>query len=345
MVKVNRFYRTHSYGQYSIVSTVTPLVTLPRAKTNYFPAHGEYWEAFPLLEDAREAARKAGYDLANYDLDIVRFNAPFQQSFGLGTRGVWMASSDAWATIHEIGHNLLLHHANRWDGPLNGAGTNVEYGDEFDIMGLPLDYELAGFNFLNKRTLGWLNDSHVLPVTRSGVFRVYAHDGLTNVLSGPYALRIRKDDERDYWIEKRQRLWLTYEHMYESGLLAYWDAWSNSVGSAQLLDPFGTKESMPIGAPLHDPVADVKIIPVEQSEDLSHMDVAVIFGMSKINLLGEWLHFSGEPGRTYSFQFSADLRSWTEFAQRSSDSGDVIAKVERHQPRAFYRVVAVPDRM
>ena len=343
MGEVNEFYRTQSYGKFKLVSTVTPLLMLPLAKTNYFPESDWYWDAYMLLDNAREAARKAGYDPADYDLDAVRFNAPFQRSFGLiGESGLWMTSSDAWITSHEIGHNLGLQHANRWSGPLNGPGANVEYGDQFDIMGLPTDYQLVGFHFLNKRALGWLSDVNVTRPSSSGVFRLYAHDGITNVLARPYALRVRKDDERDYWIEKRQAFWLIFD---QSGLLAYWDAWSGSLAGTQIIDPLGTKETLPIGAPLDDPVVGVKILPIEQSPDLSYVDVAIIFGISKINLLGDWLHFSGDPDRSYSFQFSSELRTWTEFARKSSASGELIAKIERDQPRAFYRVVAAPERM
>jgi hypothetical protein len=344
--EVNSFYRTHSYGQFRLVSTVTPLLMLPSSKTNYLPVNSEYFEAFPLLEDAREAARKAGYNPADYDLDAVRFNAPFDRSFGLiGASGMWMASSDPGITMHEIGHNLGLDHANRWIGPLNGPGTNFEYGDEFDVMGLAMEYHLAGFHFLHKRALGWLGDSNVLRVSSSGIYRVHAHDGITNAAARAYALRIPKDAERDYWLEKRQSFWLVRDHMYRSGLLAYWNVWPGSFGRTQLIDVPGTNQSLPIGTPLDDPAAGVKIIPVEQAEDFSFMDVAVIFGTSRINLLGDWLHFSGEPDRTYSFQFSTDLRTWAEFAQQSSVSGELITRVRREQPRAFYRVVVIPDRM
>jgi hypothetical protein len=348
MTEVSDFYRRHSYGQFWIAGTVTPLLTLPSPKANYFPIDEDgqqTWLAAIILADAREAARQAGYDPADYDLDMVRFNSPFIQSFAnLGSRGAWMVSSHPATTIHEIGHNLGLHHANQWSGPLNGPGTNVEYGDDFDIMGNPSDWQLAGFHFMNKLALGWLGDSNSVRVSSSGVFRVQAHDTDTGP-TGTYALRVRKDDERDYWIEKRQDFGDIFDHMLRSGLLTYWDSWSGSAGGTQIIDLLGTNESLPIGHPLVDPAAGVKVIPVEQASDMSYMDVAVILGQSKINLLGDWLQFTGEPGRTYSFQFSTDLRTWIEFARRSSASGEVFARVDRQNPRAFYRVVAAPDLM
>lgn len=348
MTEVSAFYRRHSYGQFWIAGTVTPLVTLPSPRASYFPTdeNGQQtWLAPLILADAREAARQAGYDPADYDLDMVRFNSPFIQSFAnLGSRGAWLVSSHPATTIHEIGHNLGLHHANLWSGALNGPGTNVEYGDDFDIMGNPSDWQLAGFHFMNKLALGWLGDSNCVRITSSGVFRVHAQD--TDVApAGTCALRVRKDDERDYWIEKRRGFGDIFDHMLQSGVLTYWDSWSGSAGGTQIIDLLGTNESLPIGRPLADPVAGVKVVPVEQASDLSYMDVAVIFGPSKINLVGDWLQFTGEARRTYSFQSSPDLRAWTEFARRSNASGEVFARIERHNPRAFYRVVASPDLM
>jgi hypothetical protein len=345
MREVSAFYRRHSCGQLSIVGTATPLLRLPAAKGSYFPVGEDgkqTWLAGAILADAREAARQAGYDPADYDLDMVRFNSPFIQSFAnLGARGAWMVSSHPATTIHEIGHNLGLHHANQWSGPLNGAGTNVEYGDDFDIMGNPSEYQIAGFHFINKLKLGWLSELNSVRAGSSGVYRIHAHDLVTNYSARAYALRIRKDEERDYWIEKRQGFGEVFDHMLKSGVLAYWDEWPGSAGRTQILDLLGTNESLPIGTPLIDAEAGLKVIPVEQSADLSYMDVAVIFGISKINLLGDWLHFSGEPNQTYSFQSSTDLRAWTDFARRSSATGELLAKVDRNNPRVFYRVVPV----
>jgi hypothetical protein len=63
---VNDFYTEGSYDLTSLSPTVTPLMTLPETK-------GWYSTAGPgaLLTAARAAARKAGYETANYDLDIV----------------------------------------------------------------------------------------------------------------------------------------------------------------------------------------------------------------------------------------------------------------------------------
>ncbi len=348
MREVRDFYQQHSYGQFSIAGTVTPLLVLPRPKAAYFPVGEDgkqTWLANLILGDAREVAQQAGYDPADYDLDMVRFNSPFLQSFAnIGARGAWMVSSHPATTIHEIGHNLGLQHANRWVGPVDGDGSNIEYGDTYDVMGNASYYEIAGFHFIHKRALGWLNDSNSVRVASGGVFRVYAHDVPTKVAARTYALRIRKDDDRDYWIEKRQGYGEIFDNMRESGVLPYWDDWPGSAGRTQMIDERGTNESLPIGEALADSEAGVKIIPVEQAADRSYMDVAVVVGSSTINLLGDWLHLSGEPGRAYSIQFSTDLRSWTDLARRSSETGEAFVKVDRSNPRAFYRAVADPER-
>ncbi|MGC3957673.1 MAG: hypothetical protein QM813_06905 [Verrucomicrobiota bacterium] len=66
MVAVNAFYTENSYNQTWLDTTVTPLLTLPQIKASYATAGPG-----ALLSDARAIARKAAYDTANYDRDIV----------------------------------------------------------------------------------------------------------------------------------------------------------------------------------------------------------------------------------------------------------------------------------
>jgi hypothetical protein len=64
-----------------------------------------------------------------------------------------------------------------------------------------------------KRRLDWLTDQNVQTVTTSGTYRIFAYD-VVNAPTGIHALKIRKDNAKDYWIEFRQlfrrfRLWQT----------------------------------------------------------------------------------------------------------------------------------------
>lgn len=343
MEGVGSWFRQHSHGQFSTRTTVTPLLQLPFNKSEYFPTNemGEVtWYATVILEDARRAAKSAGYDPADYDFHLLRFNAPILQSFAwIGSRGAWLVTSHPATTIHEMGHNLGLSHANRWQGEVDGPGFNVEYGDNFDIMGNPPFFDEAGFHTIHKTALGWLPPARSRRVTRSGVYRVYAHDIATLDPSRIYALRIRKDDERDYWIEKRSRLDI-YQHIERSGLLAFWDDWSGSNGGTQQVGlEESPGESIPLRTALEDHSAGVRIIPVEHAADRSWMDVAVLFGNSRLNILGGVLHYSTERGRACGFQVSTDLRTWTDLQRTSSPTGQLFLPIGSNSPRLFYRVV------
>jgi hypothetical protein len=344
--EVTAFYRTNSFGQFWTAGTVTPLIQLPKAKATYFSTNelGEMtWSAFQMLADAREVARAAGFDYENYDFDVLRFDGPmWRSSANIGSRGAWLLTSNVATTIHEIGHNLGLHHANMWTGPLNGYGWNTEYGDEYDIMGNPLYFRQAGMHAIHKITLGWLKGSNVMEVKASGVYRLYAHDRAQIETSRKYLLRVRKDEERDYWLEKRGNFDV-YEHMEKSGLLAYWDSWAESNHGTHLLDPTTDEgESLRIGTALRDEATGVRIIPLAQAEDYSYVDVAVIFGKSRLNMLPGMLHVMGEAGVNYEVQVSSDLRAWSALAQVAEE--DIFVLLSAGTPRAFYRVIPEPER-
>ncbi len=139
MLGVNAFYAEGSYKLTSLAATVTPLLTLPETKAWYSTAG-----VGALLDDAREAARLAGYDTDNYDLDITCFTSVPGESYShwsglavVGGKGLWLQGKQGGASVgvtaHELGHNYGLMHANFWDLSANayttsiGLGTNVEY--------------------------------------------------------------------------------------------------------------------------------------------------------------------------------------------------------------------------
>lgn len=342
MQEVSHFFRTHSYGKCWMKSTVTPLLTFPSLKSAYFSTNSAglvTWDPQRMLTDALDVARAAGFSPGDYDLHLLRFNAPFYQSWGyIGTSGAWLVTSDVPTTAHEIGHNLGLNHANSWSGPLNGPGANKEYDDLYDIMGYPYRFDLAGFHTINKTALGWLDESHTMRVTNSGVYRLYAHDTNQPVAHRTYALRIKKDDERDYWIEKRQRFDFSDE-MKSSGVLAYWDSWSESNYGTQLLDPSPAEGwGLPIHDLLSDRVAGLRVIPLRQAEDRSYIEVAVFLGNAPLTILPGLIHFAGLPNQNYNLQSSTDLRSWTNVKQFSAPDGEFVLPVSANTKGLFYRV-------
>ncbi len=147
-----------------------------------------------IARDAREAARKAGYDLARYDGFIYlhgRNACPFA---GLGTGNeVWLnGTADGELVVHEIGHTFTLPHANRWECS-GGSCTSIEYGDPYSTMG----NGSGGYNAWELHQLGWL--PNVTRVARPGRYRIEA---LERVSDQPQALVVTTA-RSEYWLELR----------------------------------------------------------------------------------------------------------------------------------------------
>lgn len=243
MVQVNQFYVENSFGTLGMIPTVTPLLMLPKSKD----AYGHLGRA-GLRSDAWEAARLVGLDCRDYDLDMVLFGklpgagfSAWNGQANIGMPGVWLQGTpSASVAIHELGHNLGLFHANSWvatGDSIIGPGGNLEYGNPFDTMGTA-GAGIYQFNVAIKSELNWLAPEYVQAVTESGVFRLHAFDVPQLVNGRVYALRIRKDQNRNYWAEFRQKI--TGNPWLQNGILLNWDVWDNhavnSSGGTELLD-------------------------------------------------------------------------------------------------------------
>lgn len=203
--EVSPFFLNNSYGKTHLDVTVTPVLRLPQ--TQAFYAQGVNYQN--MMADARAAAAAAGFPSNNFNLDILAFS--YAPAFGfnaralVGTRGVWLNGVFGMGvTAHELGHNYGLWHSNLWrtsDGSVIGPGTSVEYGDPFDQMGTT-GGAIYHFNAQYKRALDWLTDQSVQTVAADGIYRVFAQD--SPVPGGIRALRIRKNAEKEYWVDYRE---------------------------------------------------------------------------------------------------------------------------------------------
>lgn len=233
---VNEFYFKNSYGKTSIRAAVTPVVRMPQPQSAYPQGNLN-----ALINDARNAARAAGFETNHYDLDMVAFSQSALLGFSgispIANKGALINGNFTFKVLtHELGHAYGLLHANLWrttDGTIIGNGANVEYGDDFDMMGRGAT-QATHFNANYKRSLDWLTETNIQTVTSSGVYRLFAHDTIAPMPQGVRALKIKKDAEKDYWIEFRQQLTNLPNLMDGAGLR--WDYPFDIRRQTQILD-------------------------------------------------------------------------------------------------------------
>lgn len=262
MDEVDAFYKEASYNKTALITTVTPVLTLPHPKLHYsFAGPGA------LLQDAITEVTKLGYNAGNYHQLILQFTTvPGYEWGGLGGGGVaWLQGAGVGLTVHELGHCYGLGHANFWEtrrpvlptqpqlpydidslvghDSIIGVGDDIVYGDIYDVMGSgggeasytnqALTAFAGHFNPIGKSQLGWLTDAYITKVVADGTNRIYAHDTPALVSGRQYALRVTKDAQREYWVSARGKMnnrWLT------NGVELHWGPWQQAQGYSQLLD-------------------------------------------------------------------------------------------------------------
>ncbi len=154
---VNDYYQEASYGQTWLSGDVLGYYSLPMNDT---------CSTSEIAHLANQAATENGVDLGVYERMLYIFPQSSHCSWsGKGTVGgtpskTWINGSLSLRTVgHELGHNLGLHHAKKWEcgaDVLSGDCYGVEYGDNLDIMG---SKGISGhFNAFNKDLLGWFNN-------------------------------------------------------------------------------------------------------------------------------------------------------------------------------------------
>ncbi|OYV06296.1 MAG: hypothetical protein CFE26_07060, partial [Verrucomicrobiales bacterium VVV1] len=241
-----------SYGRCYFTYAVTPLIVLPYPESWYVQYQADGASADSILRGhAITLARAAGYDNLAYNNEVIRWNGSvgsYGGSAGVGGRNINLKTNSVGTLLHELGHNLGLWHANYWQtSPPSsiGPGSNGEYGNTFDLLGN--SGSMGQFTASFKNAISWLPTETHWTVNSPGVYRIHQFDSTIQDPSRRYALRIRKDTERDYWAEFRQLH--TTNTGFMNGLMLTWDRWgqggiggsggnpgNGSNGGAHLLD-------------------------------------------------------------------------------------------------------------
>ena len=275
------FLEEVSRGKTSLTGVVTRVLRMPR--TGYHYAMTPIGSS-ELLDDARAAARAAGYRVPTFDRVIVAFSNitppeenhfPYAALGSIAGRFIWLNAYFGPAVVeHELGHTYGLNHANGWvtsDGSVTGPGTSQEYMDRFDTMGYSAPIRGSDhrkhFNPWFQRLLGWLDKTEVQIVTETSTHRVYAFDQAG--VSGIQALRVPKDAERSYWISYRTKF-DDDPNMSNGAYIVMGYPLNGPTRPSDLLDMTPTDSAdgidvaLQVGQTLHDPVAGVSFTTVRK---------------------------------------------------------------------------------
>ncbi|WP_237702477.1 hypothetical protein [Opitutus terrae] len=217
--EVKPFIERNSFGQTTIVSTVSPKIyRISRSAQDYvYSDPGFFWPntAAELFDEAKSLA-KDDYALGDYSRIIVSYSSQLSRLFpnakwnlnGLASapgEAMWIGSFDFETVAHELCHTFGARHSDFWRGTATDPvayGEIEEYGDPTDLMGhvSGRDHDLAPWH---KYLCGWLPDEAIHTVVASGTYRVYRFDSPDADLTRPLALRVNRDNLRYYWIGLR----------------------------------------------------------------------------------------------------------------------------------------------
>jgi hypothetical protein len=278
---VKNYYSAASFGKVALTGTVTPTIRLPRTQANY-QSNQDY---VGLMSDAYAAAKLAGFDQATYDFPIVGFVGTFSGGWAgrgyVGSKGTWLNGYfDLRVTGHELGHNFGLRHANYWAAnglTIIGPGTNVEYGNVFDMMGSS-GGTVSHFNAWYKRVFDWVPSSEVAVVSTSGTYRISALE--QPITSGLHGLKVRRDAQKDYWVEFRNAFSNTY---LQNGASINW-GYAFAGTASHLLDMTPgdndrNNSALVIGRTFSDSLVGIHLTPVGKAGSTPEaLDVVVNLG-------------------------------------------------------------------
>jgi hypothetical protein len=301
--QLDEYFKENSYGRLSFQGAVTPVLLLPRSEAWYKTDYTTTGSNGPIMTDAKEAARAAGYPPEDYHHFVILYSGGPGSFGGLGSvngSNTWLKSTAIGTFRHEIGHNIGVWHSNFWNtGGTStiGPGANAEYGHHNDVMGS--SGSGGHFNASMKEQLQWITPETYHTAAQSGVYRIFQFDQVNQDPARRFAIKVAKDADRDYWIEFRQKL--TTNPWYTNGASINWSPWggggggnnSTNAGSnngTQLLDmtpgsPDDKNDSpLVIGRTFSDPSADLHITPIGKGATTPEsLDVVVHVGTAAGN--------------------------------------------------------------
>lgn len=307
--------RAMSYGKTWIIAGVSEnLYRMPQTSAYY--VNGGASLNSELLRDARNTFRNLrsggdaainigpvsnntngdGSGLGTYDIVGVLFDSMGMISGGVTYAGLagggdlWMQGSISDGVFtHEFGHNYGIGHSSFWqtsDGSVFGTGTNIEYGDDYDIMG-DGDLPKGHFHAQAKAKLNWLTSSEWSDATAGGsaTYRVHRIDSqfTTGTPRGVRITRSAVSGNEEY-------LWLNYRPLYvgipffEKGAYMVWQRPGQTrswlVDTTPATSGVKSDAPIPLGSTFADASSNAFITPLALggSGDNAWLDVRVNFG-------------------------------------------------------------------
>ena len=191
----------------------------------------------------------------------------------------WIASMTQHVVGHELGHTFGVWHANFYDCDseiLKDTGcSSLEYGDNFDIMGLNVGH----MNAYHKEKLGFFDAANIVEVSSSGSYTIQP---IENNTTAPQILKIKRDSSKFDYIEYRQPIGVDSPFLSSvlDGAMIHIAQWFFGSGDTQLLDmtPTATASrsdvTLEVGKSFTDPGV-VTITPTSQSGTGLTMNITV----------------------------------------------------------------------
>lgn len=204
----NAYFKEASYGKMSLTGRNNPVgdvygyYTIKKKDKGCLFSFKNDKRIKTYTREVRKAVKDSGVNLDGYDhtIYVMPRNSKCKRSDGQPLHGsADLNRSQSWIYgynlpfiyVHEIGHNLGVHHATSMSCKENGKKTAfpfdyekckiTEYGDPFDIMGGRKDFDhLPHFNAERKVKFGWISRNNAQTVTKDGVYTLRPVEAKSN---------------------------------------------------------------------------------------------------------------------------------------------------------------------